>query len=807
MNEKGERLMDFANLFSEKFRMPLLITLYFILVQLLVIRLSLMSLMAVVILFLILQLLIRSLKPIQSKIFKLLFVYLCAYFLGYQLHQIDLIYKAPLTKKVSMDILIEKVQINHTENKVEIDAKALNNQDKGLRVKVFGLKPKFIAFPGQKVKITGTFSRLSDKQIPGAYNFASHLVKQGFYYAVYLGSSDNYTLYSKQNALYFLDQIIMKIRNNISLTMQRFLSPDASSLITTMLYGDESYLDKNIKSLFKNLGLSHVLVASGSNVSLLLSFSQPILGKLSKRRNSTLNVQIIILLIFSSISLGEASLIRATLMKVLELINIKKQKRTNPINNLYCSILILAFIKPRFLLNIGFQMSCLATWVIYRYHEKLLLRKHNFSSEGINSFKRKLITFSYVQLILLPFYLVFDSHFNLFSLVINIFFMAILDLFITWGLVLILIMCIPVINRFWSIMLEGMYSSIIFVLSRSEAITNQFSFKLNMLHFFLAWSVLLILKIQFSERSQLRKKRNMYILIIAFLTLIPVYYYFERPLIDRERAIVLDVGQGNSSIFWNKENAIMLDTGPASSAKEVVSFLKFMHIKKLNTIVISHLDSDHFGALEEIIADKSIEVKSIIIAKEKYHDSLDWKLFTSIIDRQAFPLNSVLFVEANDDISIGDSLIKIINPGRDWNNTNDNSLAMYLEWNSLRFMFPGDISTNTEEYLVSEKTIKPVDVHILSHHGSKTSSSYNFIKLLEPKFIINSSRIHSQYNHPSEEVLERLENFDAKVLRTEIDGSIIFEVMHNGKVKVYSSPEYYLPMYYTRLVDRGGRLH
>ena len=116
-----------------------------------------------------------------------------------------------------------------------------------------------------------------------------------------------------------------------------------------------------------------------------------------------------------------------------------------------------------------------------------------------------------------------------------------------------------------------------------------------------------------------------------------------------------------------------------------------------------------------------------------------------------------------------------------YDNENDNSSVIYLNYNNYKFLFMGDASVEREKNILEKYNISNIDVLKVGHHGSKTSSGKNFIDEISPKYSIISVGKNNRYGHPNKEVLDSLE--DSKIYRTDIDGSIIFKIQNN-KLKI-----------------------
>ena len=123
---------------------------------------------------------------------------------------------------------------------------------------------------------------------------------------------------------------------------------------------------------------------------------------------------------------------------------------------------------------------------------------------------------------------------------------------------------------------------------------------------------------------------------------------------------------------------------------------------------------------------------------------------------------------------------------KDYGKENDNSSVIYTELSNYKFLFMGDAGIEVEENLITKYNLKDIDVLKVGHHGSKTSSSKEFVDNTDPKYSIISVGKNNRYGHPNAGVLENLE--DSKIYRTDQDGSIIFKIKNNKLNIVTCSP-------------------
>ncbi len=137
------------------------------------------------------------------------------------------------------------------------------------------------------------------------------------------------------------------------------------------------------------------------------------------------------------------------------------------------------------------------------------------------------------------------------------------------------------------------------------------------------------------------------------------------------------------------------------------------------------------------------------------------------------------------ELNIDDNKLYFLN-NKDYGNENDNSSVIYTELNDYKFLFMGDASAKVEENILKKYAISNIDILKVGHHGSKTSSSKEFINTINPKYSIISVGKNNRYGHPNKEVLNHLDK--SKIYRTDLDGSIMFKIRNNRlKIETCSS--------------------
>ena len=225
----------------------------------------------------------------------------------------------------------------------------------------------------------------------------------------------------------------------------------------------------------------------------------------------------------------------------------------------------------------------------------------------------------------------------------------------------------------------------------------------------------------------------------------------------------IDVGQADSILIVNQNQSALIDAGNNEDGENVVNFIKSKGITKLNYVIGTHPHEDHIGGLDNVI--NKIDVDKIYLPEiqtntKTYEDVLQ------AIQNKNQKINS--FKQGNK-FTIGNAKLEVMTDSiLDKNNLNLSSNIIRMEFNGTSFLFTGDAE---EE---NEKTIKwpQTDILKVGHHGSTTSTSQNFLNQLKPKYAIISVGKDNEYGHPNKEILQKLNNIETEIFRTDESGTI-----------------------------------
>lgn len=240
----------------------------------------------------------------------------------------------------------------------------------------------------------------------------------------------------------------------------------------------------------------------------------------------------------------------------------------------------------------------------------------------------------------------------------------------------------------------------------------------------------------------------------------------------------IDVGQGNAVLVKNKDKSLLIDGGNRSNSSYYYNYIKNKNIKKIDYMIASHYDEDHIAGLISIL--ENYEVLNVLAPAYKK----DTKIYKSFKKSLSNSNAKLINPKQGDKFYLGDAKVEIFWPKVYRNRIdNDNSIVVKISYGNMSFLFPADASKNVEDQLIYSGYNLKSDVLMLGHHGSKYSSSKEFVKEVNPKLAIISVGKNNRYKHPSNEVLNLLNKENIKILRTDLDGNITIKC-DGKKIKI-----------------------
>jgi len=268
------------------------------------------------------------------------------------------------------------------------------------------------------------------------------------------------------------------------------------------------------------------------------------------------------------------------------------------------------------------------------------------------------------------------------------------------------------------------------------------------------------------------------IFLIGFLFILNIYAWQEVFVLASEDSFLkvyfLDVGQGDSQLIITPENhQILIDGGPDSSVLEKLQNLTSFSDRTIDLVILTHPEKDHMQGLIEVL--QRYKVKNILWTGV-FRDTPEYKQWISALAEEQKQGAEIAIAQSGQTITAGSALIAILNPseslaGEELEDSNDSSMVFRLSFNEMDFLFTGDISMPAEKDIIEENNNLQSEVLKVAHHGSKYSTSEEFLEKIQAEVAVVSVGKNS-YGHPTPETLQKLEKFGIHILRTDLNGDI-----------------------------------
>ncbi len=579
---------------------------------------------------------------------------------------------------------------------------------------------------GDQIKISGQLSKPSNNTVFNLFNYRLYLLSNKIYFNLKADKIEKIT----DN-----DNFFYKIKNNVYRRIDQLKS---GNYIKAFILGDKQDLDDNMQNIYRENGITHLLAISGMHVTLLASI---LLFFLKRFKYSHLIISLF-LVFYAFLTNFTPSVLRAVFLFILNKYNKKKT-----IVLIACVMLL---YNPYYIYNVGFLFSFVISFYLI-YFGKLSNRFKNY-------FIKLLVTSTICFIASIPIMINNFYYINLTSPLINVIFVPFVT-FIIFPLCL-LVLIIPCFDNLLLFCLHIMEQLSLFFNHFNVDIIMS---KINVFFFLFYYLLITIIFL---------KPKYFYILVVVVLVHTNIRLFNKNICLT-----MIDVGQGDSVLLEIKDKSILIDTGGSyfsnySIAKnKLVPYFKSLGIKKLDYLILTHGDYDHMGEAISLI--NSFKVDKVIFNNGEYND-LELDLIKVLEEK------NIDYYQNIEELNIANNKLYFLN-NKLYDNENDNSNVVYTVLNNIKLLLMGDAGIEVEDNILNKYNLNDIDILKVGHHGSKTSSSEQFINSINPKYSMISVGKNNRYGHPNKEVLYNLD--DSIIYRTDYDGSVMFQ-LKKDKLKI-----------------------
>ncbi len=237
---------------------------------------------------------------------------------------------------------------------------------------------------------------------------------------------------------------------------------------------------------------------------------------------------------------------------------------------------------------------------------------------------------------------------------------------------------------------------------------------------------------------------------------------------DKFEVHFIDVGQGDASLIISGGETMLIDGGNPKDSSLIYAYLKKHGIEHIDYIVNTHPHADHVGGLAGALNYATVGKAFSSVT------SYDTRAFNSYVKYLNEQNINIIVPKAGDNFKLGSASVHILSGSKNFNDPNNDSIVLKVTYGSTSFLFTGDSEREAEQALLDSGANLSSTVLHVGHHGSDTSTTYPFLREIMPEYGVISVGSKNTYGHPTDGVLSKLRDADVKVLRTDMQGDIIF---------------------------------
>lgn len=630
-----------------------------------------------------------------------------------------------------------------------------------------------LPYPGDSICYEASFYPITPPTVPGAFNTREWLQSQK------LSAYGKFLHWTSRNSRWIPERTFYTFRLWIKSRFDDYLDSSETGLLLGLLAGDKSGISEALRSDFQRSGLVHVLAISGFHVVLLAGILMVFLKATGLPHKIVRIVAIILLIIYIPVTGNSPAVRRAVFMFAIPQLGALFQRSANTLNSLGVAILFILLSKPEELWNPGFQLSVAATAGILiggksNPLKKLpaFLKKNKIWAPFQKIFVEPTYVTLCATLATAPFLIHHFKTLSPFAWLGNI----VVVPTISWAMQAGLFALLSPLDFFRQhfCYAAGFFLRLATLLTRELSNSSQASITVGPFN----PPILLILGILFALIPICRKNKIARLYFFSSLLLFSFlfcYNSYHKIIFPSWTLTAIDIGQGDSILLTTPSGKhILVDTGPnerLDSGKDIIiPYLHYIGVMKLDALIITHPDADHFAGAASII--KTFPTKEFWISNcAQMEQKEEWQNTLADVHDKKIPLRIIQsgFIWRENYFEL-----RAIHPRPgSCGETNEESITLRIKGLGHSAILTGDLTISGEKKILYSNAYLKSDVLKIGHHGSKTSSSPQFLSKVNPKMAIISSGRHNRFRHPNKQVINRLDSLKIPYLNTAEAGSII----------------------------------
>ena len=691
--------------------------------------------------------------------------------------------------------------------------------------------------PGDWLEAEGVIRDFKQARNPGEFDSLSYYRSLGFHSAI-----DITEMIFVREAIIPVYRYLIGLREGFQKAFEQICTPEANGIYQAMLLGEKSELNEEIKELYSEGGISHILAISGLHIAVIGMGLYRFLRRFGGFRFSGL-VAGAVLTLYVMLTGSAVSACRAGIMFVIQLVSYVCRRSYDMLSAAALALLFILWDNPMYLFHSGCQLSFGAVFAIgmmYPLLAEITQAKHFVYKAFLSSISVSFVTF---PILAWNFYEI-----SPYSILLNLIVIPCMTLVMLSG---ILGGLAGLGQMYLTGLWEGRYPDLwnaviqelgnaassdlwagrffialgqkilelyewlcesIRLLPGSRVVTGKPELWVIAVYYvllvagmlFLRWKVLgeadgRVTDIGLGDgcgnkaktSGRWRACRDMLALMGALAMLTAFLCLRIRTGIT---VSFIDVSQGDGIYIETPERMRILVDGGSTDKKNLydntlLPFLKSQGVSRLDFAIVSHPDEDHVSGLKELLREGRIEVEELVMPKISVDMQDEAYLELVALAKQSGA--NVRFVSQGDAMRCGELQLTCLYPyeGLHTDDRNEYSTVLEVSYEEFDMLLTGDIGERAEQYIAKylREADKTYEVLKVAHHGSKNSSSEEFLEAVSPQIAVISCGMNNRYGHPHENVIERLDKHGYEIMRTDLHGSVIIEF--GKELRVYGYAE------------------
>lgn len=625
--------------------------------------------------------------------------------------------------------------------------------------------------PGERIEVYGKISPVEAPRNEGVFDFRLYYRTISVHGSMY-GTSFRVIGGEPKPFARGLQELRLRMGD----ILDQLLPPQDAGIYRALLTGDKSAMDEDIRSLYQENGIAHILAVSGLHLSILGLGVYELLRRFGRSKAASGSVAALLIISYGILTGCSGSALRAVLMLLLRFLAAAVGRSYDMLTAMAAAALFLLWKEPFMLFSAGFQLSFLAVLAIGLRHA-LPAPKHPLLEGLWLSF--------YLQLLTLPVILFHYFRFPLYGIFLNLIVLPLMGCVIYSGVFGVglfglseKLATIAVGGGHWILRLYTLLCTHCAALPYSSLLLGRPSMHSILLYYtalgFVTWA---LAERHAAERSGLATCRLPLPCIVLPLLLSMLCLPAKQP--QGLEITALDVGQGDGFILRNQGLVMSVDGGSTSDQRlgenVLVPYLESQGIEHIDLALITHCDADHYSGIQYLLEEAKMTIGELLLPRVAMQDAR----YDALRDAAAARDVRIRYFGQGDCIDLGEVEIRGYYPAgtERLEAANDHSIGMLLRAPDFQMLFTGDMDEDCERQMLASlweanAGYPKIDVLKAGHHGSHTSSSEALLAALRPDYAILSYGVGNDYGHPHAETRERLRRYDVKMLETGVMGEI-----------------------------------